>query len=65
MDKMFLLSRADRVKGVYSDYRKAVQALMMNAQMPITDFVSDFGVDFYTDGQGEIWAIEPVDVDKI
>ena len=65
MNEVFVLSCSDHMKGIYSNYRKAVQGLMMRAPMPITDFMSDFGMDFYTDGNGEVWRIEPKEVDKI
>lgn len=65
MNEVWILSRGDRLNGVFTSYRKAVQALMMRAHLPLTDFMSDFGVDFFTAANDEVWAIEPKEVDKI
>lgn len=65
MNEVWILSRGDHLVGVYTSYRKAVHALTMHAHLPLTDFMFDFGVDFFTASNDEVWTIEPKEVDKI
>ncbi len=61
----WVLYRNDDVSGVYTSYRRAVQALMMRAALPIDSFLCEMGVDCYHDGAGDNWIIEEFDIDKI
>lgn len=51
MDKLYVLSRNDRVIGVYTSHMKAVQAAIMETlpfDYTMTNYLYDFGVEFYT-----------------
>lgn len=67
MDKntIWILFHADLISGTYTSYRKAVQAMMMRAALPIAEFESDFGIDFFTDKDGAVWNIREFELDKI
>ena len=64
-NSVFVVRLTDNIYGIYSDYRKAIQAVMMatlNANTPIVSFESDFGVDYYTTSDDSVWCIEEYDV---
>lgn len=61
----WVLYRNDDVSGVYTSYRRAVQALMMRATLPIDHFMSELGIDIYHDNVGDHWMIEEFQVDEI
>lgn len=65
MKEIWILSRGEHLNGVYTSYQKAVHALMMRAILPLNEFLSDFGVDFFTAANGEVWTIESKEVDRI
>lgn len=51
MDKLYVVSRNDRVIGVFTSHKTAVQAAIMETlpfSYTMTDYVYDFGVEFYT-----------------
>lgn len=65
METIFVLYHGANMIGIYSSYRKAVQAMMMKFTEPIYGFHSKMGVDFFTDNSEMDWAIREQEVDKI
>lgn len=65
MESCYVLFKEEEVQGVYTDFRRAIHALMRRAKLPIKDFALDLGHDYYTDSAENLWIIEPHEVDKI
>ena len=65
MEEVFVLMKNSTLYGIYSSYKKAVHAIMVNAESPICDFSSQFGVDFFTENLSAIWSIESKTMDKM
>lgn len=65
MEEVFVLMKDSTLYGIYSSYKKAVHAIVVNAEFPICDFSSQFGVDLFTDNVSVIWSIESKTMDKM
>ena len=61
----WVLFRGMEVSGIYTTYQNAIHAMMMRAKLPITEFLRDFGVDFFCDAEENSWSIEEFEIDKI
>lgn len=66
MDKntIWILFHADLIAGTFTSYRKAVQAMMKSATLPITEFEPGFDIDFFSD-KNSIWRIKEFELDNI
>lgn len=65
MNTVYALFYKDDLAGVYTSYRRAVQALMTRMALPLTGFLSEFDIEFYTDANNNTWMIREVELDEI
>ena len=71
MENVFVLILQSRLMGVYTDHRKAVQAMIMDS-LPygytMSDYTYDFGVEFYTfsdnDSNERVYELQEVTPDN-
>lgn len=70
MEKLFVLFIENRLVGVYTSHRKAMQTLILDtirSNLKLTDYLFDFGVEFFTyqdeDGNETAFEIQEITPD--
>ena len=71
MDNVYVLHVEDRLVGVYTSHRKAIQAMLehnLSNSFVLTEYAFEFDIEFYTfqDGHGHKsnWNLQEVTPDE-